>query len=868
MYADVYIDISHKALDRVFQYRIPDSLKDEVRPGTPVRVNFGKGNKIVNAYCVGLSEHTDYPEDKIKDILGVNERGVSAFDKTIELAAWMQEEYGSTFIKCLNTVMPAKAVVKPRKKQMIILNVGKDEAYDHLALCIKKKHTAKERLLRELIVNIKLDKELVVQKLLVSASAITSLKNSGIIRIEEYDGTSGESVDTNQKSYIVDSSDNDSSVNNSLDNDFSNNDSSVNNSLDNDFSNNDSSVNNSLDNDFSNNYSLINNSSNNASSISEFSYSSNQPVSLNYKQKISLNHGQPVYCPNEQQISLSHEQQISPSHEQQISPSHNQQISPNHDQQISLTHDQRFIVNDILSDYDKGILKPALIHGITGSGKTLCYIELCLEMVKRGKACIVLIPEIALTYQTLMRFYKAFNERVSVINSTLSKGEIYERCEKARAGLIDVIIGPRSALFTPFNDIGLIIIDEEHETSYKSDMAPKYNAKDVAKKIADLHKAKVVFGSATPSLDSYLHVVRNEYKLYELLERPTGGELPDVYVVDMREELKNGNRSMFSEPLDCLIKDRLLKKEQIMLFLNRRGYVGFVSCRSCGKVIKCPHCDVSLTKHITGKMICHYCGYTENVPNVCPDCGSRYIGGFKAGTQQIEEKLKERYPGVRVLRMDKDTTAKKGEMTKILSSFADKEADILVGTQMIVKGHDFPNVTLVGILAADMSLGVNDYSAAERTFDLLCQAVGRAGRGTKKGEALIQTYDPDHYAIVASAKQDYKSFFKEEAAYRELCEYPPYVHLLGVQLLGRDDERTKALANDLACMVKFKVRVKVLGPSSCMIGKINDIYRYVFYIKSKESELINLSRKLVEERMKGSKENVSVFFDLDPTGSL
>ncbi|MDE6688104.1 MAG: primosomal protein N', partial [Lachnospiraceae bacterium] len=377
----------------------------------------------------------------------------------------------------------------------------------------------------------------------------------------------------------------------------------------------------------------------------------------------------------------------------------------------------------------------SLLHGITGSGKTEVYMELIEKNISMGKQAIVLIPEIALTFQTLMRFYARFGDRVSVLHSRLSDGERYDQYERARTGQLDVMIGPRSALFTPFMQLGLIVIDEEHENSYKSEKMPKYHAREVAEYIAKRDHAALVLGSATPSLESYYRALKGEYRLYELKYRPQNAVLPQVYIADMRKELKEGNKSFFSRKLKELMLERLLREEQIMLFINRRGYAGFVSCRECGYVVKCPHCDVSLSQHHGNgmyqkkeqKLICHYCGYQTDMLMECPECGSPYIAGFRAGTQRIEEELKKWYPSVRVLRMDADTTRKKEDYEKILSSFAAHEADVLIGTQMIVKGHDFPNTTLVGAIAADLSLSVGDYRAAERTFQLLTQAAGRAG---------------------------------------------------------------------------------------------------------------------------------------------
>ena len=527
---------------------------------------------------------------------------------------------------------------------------------------------------------------------------------------------------------------------------------------------------------------------------------------------------------------------------------------------------QQEIVDDFTNEYHQGIRRTYLLRGVTGSGKTEVYIRMIKEVVKSGKQAIFLIPEIALTYQTVLRFYHYFGNRVSIVNSTLSYGEKYDQFMRAKKGEVDVIIGPRSALFTPFPNLGLIVMDEEHESSYKSEGMPRYHARETAIKLAELTGSSVVLGSATPSIDSYYHAKNGNYKLYTLTERATGGELPLVHTIDLRQELQEGNRSIFSRKLQELIADRLEKKEQIMLFLNRRGYAGFISCRSCGHVMKCPHCDISLSEHKNGMLVCHYCGYTIKKPTLCPDCSSKYLLGFKAGTEQIEEQLLQLFPRIRVLRMDGDTTKTKDSYEKILSSFKEGGADVLVGTQMIVKGHDFPNVTLMGIMAADLSLAANDYRAGERTFALLTQAAGRAGRGKSVGEVVIQTYQPEHYSVTHAASQDYESFYEEEILYRQLLSYPPVCHILAVMVYSKSEEAAEDFAKQLSQKAKeVKPECILVGPAPAGIRKINDIFRQVFMLKaSKEDVLITIKDILEVEIEKNKIGQVSVMFDFDP----
>ena len=513
---------------------------------------------------------------------------------------------------------------------------------------------------------------------------------------------------------------------------------------------------------------------------------------------------------------------------------------------------QQAVVDGIRKEWE-GQNRPCLIRGVTGSGKTLVYMELMERVLKEGKQVIVLIPEIALTYQNVERFCARFGTRVTVVNSRMTPSERADQMERARRGEVSIMIGPRSALFAPFPDLGLIVIDEEHETSYKSEVTPRYHARETAVRRAGLEHAHVVMGSATPSVDASYACETGAYALFRMDARYGNAALPSVWIADMREELQMGNRSILSGKLREEIEKRLEKKEQVVLFLNRRGYAGFVSCRACGYVMKCPHCDVSLTAHNNGKLVCHYCGYETPQVHACPSCGSPYIGGFRAGTQQIEQNVKKLFPKARVLRMDYDTTRTKGSYEKILSSFAEHKADILVGTQMIVKGHDFPDVTLVGAIAADLSLNAADYRCAERTFQLLTQAVGRSGRGRKAGEAIIQSYHPDHYSIQAAAKQDYEAFYQEEMAYRMLMDYPPAAHMLSVLASGEDE---KLLEQGMDYLAKFverisgKYRVHVIGPAYASVGKVNDIYRKVLYLKHKDERVLqdikNKTEKYIE----------------------
>lgn len=543
-------------------------------------------------------------------------------------------------------------------------------------------------------------------------------------------------------------------------------------------------------------------------------------------------------------------------------------------QSFCYTEAQQAAIHIFCEEYRRGKRGTYLVYGVTGSGKTEVYMEMIEHVIAEGKQAIVLIPEIALTYQTVMRFYQRFGDRVSIINSRLSKGERYDQMLRAKRGEINVMIGPRSALFTPFERLGLIIIDEEHEGTYKSEQTPRYHARETAIARAAMEGASVVLGSATPSMEAFYKAVTGEFRLLRLPERAKQRAMAHVTVADMRKELEKGNRSIFSDTLRSLMEDRLKKKEQIMLFLNRRGYAGFISCRSCGHVVKCPHCDVSLSSHRNGKLVCHYCGYEQPMVTSCPECGSSHVGGFRAGTQQIEELLLREFPQAKVLRMDMDTTKQKDGHEKILAAFSSGEADILVGTQMIVKGHDFGNVTLVGVLAADLSLYADDYRAGERTFQLLTQAAGRAGRGEKAGEVVIQTYSPEHYSIVAAAKQDYEQFFQEEMTYRALMGYPPASQLMAVLVSCKEEELLETACHYLkayaeTCCKKCEragTSVQLIGPASPYVGKVRDTYRRVIYLKSEQEAVLVFLKDQLEQyiEINSGFQNLWIQFDLNP----
>lgn len=507
-----------------------------------------------------------------------------------------------------------------------------------------------------------------------------------------------------------------------------------------------------------------------------------------------------------------------------------------------------------------------LLYGITGSGKTEVYMALMEKVLNEGRQIIVLIPEISLTLQTVSRFYARFGSQIAVMNSRLSAGERYDQYMRAKRGEASIMIGPRSALFTPFDKLGLIIIDEEHESAYQSEIVPRYQAAEVAARKAEMSGALVVLGSATPSVAVYQKAREGMIGLHRLTQRArTGSRLPDVKVVDLREEFRMKNRGILSQSLHEAMDACLKRGDQMMLFLNRRGYAGFVSCRSCGYVVKCRHCDVSMTVHHHTLLKCHYCGSEQPMPRVCPSCGSPYIAGFGVGTQKVEEFVQKEFPEARILRMDRDTTSGKDDMGRILQTFSEGGADILIGTQMIVKGHDFANVTLVGILAADLSLFAGDYQSSERTFQLLTQAAGRAGRGDRPGEVIIQTYQPEHYCIQTAAAQDYDSFYSQEIQFRQMLHYPPDRQMMVMLAEGEHDQQTGQAVQklrEIAGEADFEA-VEFIGPSRAGIAKAKDLYRYTMYMKHQDIKELMRLRDFLEGYLKWSQQFSNIYFTFD-----
>lgn len=554
---------------------------------------------------------------------------------------------------------------------------------------------------------------------------------------------------------------------------------------------------------------------------------------------------------------------------------------------LPLTAEQEAVYKRIVAAVDQEMHEVFLLHGVTGSGKTEIYLQCIQRCVDQGRQAVVLVPEIALTPQMVERFKGRFGSGVAVMHSRLSVGERYDEWRKIREGKAMVAVGARSAVFAPFANLGLIIMDEEHESSYKQEENPKYHARDVAVRRAEQGGAVVILGSATPSLESY-HAARSQSDIHFspiLLEMPTralGNELPKVEVIDMREELKEGNRSMFSRRLHAALVSRLERGEQTVLLLNRRGFSTFVMCRSCGYVAGCPECDISLTYHSrSDNLRCHYCGHAEPAPKLCPECGSEHIRFFGTGTQRVEEELGKLFPGIRVIRMDVDTTTEKGSHEKLLNQFRDKKADVLLGTQMVAKGLDFPDVTLVGVITADSALNLPDFRAAEKTFQLLTQVAGRAGRHQLPGEVVVQSYTPEHYSIIHASGHDYRSFVRDELKHRKELHYPPYCRLILVTLSHEQLPLLLKLAENYALMVQGKARqlrwfgsldklssdaLDLLGPVASPLPRLKGRYRFQCIIKWRGAiDAIGLARQVAEELEDSVRDKgLQISIDVDP----
>ncbi|KGJ50333.1 DEAD/DEAH box helicase [Clostridium sp. NCR] len=775
--------------DNLFTYEIPEFLSENIKIGHRVLVPFGIYNKPVEAFVFDIVSELD--EDiKTKKVVDILDEEPIFSKDDISLIGWMRNKYLCTYIDCINLLYP-KGYKLNNYKVLTLINDDLDNLSDsemNLIKIIKENHGC-----------IKLEK---IKKVPNLNNLIYKLQKKKIIDVKwEYKNHKNE-----KKDYIIDIS---KQINN-------------------------------ID-----------------------SYILENKVRLGSKQKELIK-----FVQEKKPIELSKINDVFPSCRQSILKLEEKglvcieeidlyrkpkDIYSVEDKKINLNEEQLNTVNIIKREMFEENKKPYMIHGVTGSGKTEVYMEIIEYSLSQGLDSIVLVPEISLTPQTISRFKNKFGDIVGVFHSQLSEGEKHDVYKQIKEGKIRILIGARSALFAPFTSLGVIIIDEFHEGAYKSEKNPKFNSIDVAKYIANKRDVSLVLGSATPSVEEYFNALNGEYKLLEINQRANKKPMPKIEVVDMKEELMVGNKSIFSNKLKVEIQSALNCGNQVILFLNRRGFSNFVSCRKCGYVFTCENCDISLTYHKknnTGK--CHYCGYEKEIPKECPECKSKYIKPFGIGTQKIEEEIKLIFPNINVLRLDKDTTSRKGEFENILNDFKNKKADVLIGTQMLSKGLDFENVTLVGILSADMILKFPDFRSSETTFQLITQVAGRAGRSEKEGKVILQTYDTDHYAIRHAIKYDFKGFYEDEIKIRKAFEYAPFNNMISVVISGKDNAKVEKNARKMYDSLVYLLRERgisnlefILGPNPCSISKINQNFRWQILFKDDDIE-INLLKGIIK----------------------
>lgn len=715
-FAEIIVDINHQAVNRKFTYKIPENL--DIKLGLRVKVPFGRGNKLVEGFVIGLTNSINFDEKKAKFINSIIDNIPVLDEKTIKLAKWMEEEYDSNYSSVISCIMPSGIkgrdnLIQKEKWVKLIDDIEKVDEY----ISENEDKTRPEKQLKIL-------------------EYLKNKKKSKVKDIEE-----------------------------------------------------------------------------------KFSIS-NSPIKTLIKKNLLKEFLE----------------------EKDLDPYKNEKFEDF--KKIQLNEEQNKIYKEIKNN--KGSLN--LIHGVTASGKTEIYLQLIEELLKEDKDSIVLVPEIALTPQMVDRFKGRFKNLVAVTHSKLNSSERYNQWKKAKDGEVKIMIGPRSAIFTPFNNLGLIVIDEEHENTYKSETTPKYDAREVAEKLNELTKCTIVLGTATPSVKTYYRAKKGVYNLYKLNKRIKGFSYPEIEIIDMRKELLNGNRGIFSEKLIKNINESLLKKEQVIFFINRRGYSNFVSCRECGYVIKCENCDVSYAYHKhKDKLKCHYCSSEVKKPEKCPECGSKYIKNFGIGTEKVLREVKKVFKLADPIIMDSDAVSKKGSYKKIINKFKNGEKNVLIGTQMITKGHDFDNVSIIAIIAADMLLNFSNFKTSEYAFSQLMQVSGRAGRGKINAKSLIQTYEPDNFVLKSLEMSNYEYFYEEEIAYRKISNYPPFSSVATLILKSESEKEVIKRSFEIKNILEKnnKDKIDILGPTPAEISKIRNMYRWRIILKAdKKNEIKEMLRNI------------------------
>ena len=855
MYVKVIVKNNSQYTDNLFTYKVPEFLQDEICLGHRILVPFGKGNKPIEAYVFRIMHNND-EKVETKYIYEILDERPILKREDLELIHWMKNRYLCTYMDCINLIIPKGYKLNNYKLITLHPSLKGIDAYELYDLS-EQLSDNKKFVFQKVLDNkgsIKLDK-LVEKKIEYSTQVaedeeLYNIKDKKTLKRKVADNLNSLLYKMKEESLI----------------------------------------------DLKWEYKSIKNEikicyvSLKMNYVDMMFYIKENKIRLGEKQKqileflknnedVEINDLIELLKASKSSInSLKEKNLVEFKYEDFYRKSKSNFNYQNKD--VVLNEEQNHAIEKITSEMFNQEKKPYMIHGVTGSGKTEVYMEIIDYALKQGLDSIVLVPEISLTPQTIARFKNRFKDIVGVFHSRLSEGEKHDVFREIKKGNIRILIGARSAIFAPFNSLGVVIVDEFHESSYKSDKNPKFSTLEVGRYLVNKRDITLVLGSATPSIEEYYRAKSGEYELIELKKRANNKPLPKIEVVDMKEELKYGNRSFLSNKLKLQIEEEIKNNNQVILFLNRRGYSSFVSCRECGYVFKCKHCDISLTYHKKqniGK--CHYCGYEEVIPQKCPECESKYVKAFGLGTEKIEEEIKQIFEGVRVLRLDKDTTSQKHELENILNKFQNREADILIGTQMISKGLDFNHVTLVGILSADMMLNFPDFKSFENTFQLVTQVSGRAGRSEKEGKVILQTYDSQSSVIKRIVDYDFEGFYEDEIKIRKLFNYTPFNNMLSVVISGKNELMVKknitTLYNNIVYLLKERGIQDfefILGPNPCSISKINSNYRWQILFKDDNIE-INLLKGIIKyicitKRELVFDKDVNISIDINPNSIL
>lgn len=826
-YAKVIVRSNTIHTDNLFTYEIPEFLSNDLNIGHRVLVPFGLGNKPIEAFVFEITDNLE-ENIKLKYIIDILDKDPIFKVEDLELVKWMKNRYLCTYIDCINLIYPKGYKLNNYKVASLgddFKNLDEKDFLNKIETLTK----SQKKIMQDIYLNknkLKLDRS---NRKVSTNNVLYNMEKNNLIKLNwEYKDHKNEK----KICYI---------------------------SL-------------SKDKNIIENYIKEN----------KINLGPKQREIINFlkvNNNIEINDLIKLLNISKQSINSLYTKELINLEFRDFYRSVDSIYTTNY-KRVDLNDEQEYAVNKVTDEMLKNNKKPYILKGVTGSGKTEVYMEIIDYALKKGLDSIVLVPEISLTPQTISRFKNRFGNIVGVFHSQLSEGQKHDVYKAIKSGNIRILIGARSALFAPFNSLGVIIIDEFHEGSYKSDKNPKFSAIEVARYMCIKDNISLVLGSATPSIEEYYKSKNNDYELIEINKRANNKPLPKIEVVDMKRELNNGNKSIFSTKLQLEIKEAIKNGNQVILFLNRRGYSNFISCRNCGYVFQCENCDISLTYHKNNnKGICHYCGYEKEIPIECPECSSKYVKPFGIGTQRIEEEIKNIFEDIKVIRMDKDTTSKKGSIDEILSKFQNKEADILIGTQMLSKGLDFENVTLVGILSADMMLNLPDFKSFETTFQLITQVSGRAGRADKEGKVVLQSYDTDNYAIRRAINYDFEGFYEDEIKIRKAFNYAPFNNMISVVISGENEDIVKKNIYNMYNSIIYLLKNRginnydfILGPNPCSISKINQNYRWQILFKDDNIE-INLLKGIIKyicitKRDTVFDKDINISIDINPNSVL